>query len=49
MFITITETDTDNLISYAGNIISDFWPIILIILGISVGLLILRNILHIGR
>lgn len=49
MFISISSGDTSTLISYAGNIISDFWPIILIVLGVSVGLLILRNVLHIGR
>ena len=49
MFISIGSTDTSTLISYAGNIISDFWPIILIVLGVSIGLLILRNVLHIGR
>jgi hypothetical protein len=43
-FFTLTATDTDAIIGYAGAVISDCSPLLLIIVGVSVGILILYAI-----
>jgi hypothetical protein len=35
-FFTIDATDTTAMLSYGGNFIKDFWPILAILLGLSI-------------
>ena len=44
MFYTFNSTDTASLISYVGGIVGDFMPLILIILGVSIGLFVVAKI-----
>lgn len=48
MFIDILPADITTLFGYMNSLISDFWPIILAILGVSLGLMIIRSILHLN-
>lgn len=39
-FFTITASNTEAMIGYAGDLISDITPLLLIIVGVSVGIYI---------
>lgn len=49
MYFDFTSDNITSLLSYSGGFLDDIWPIILIILGISIGGFILRLVLHIGK
>lgn len=43
-FFTITSENVASTTAYAGDLISDFMPLLVVILGIIIGLLIIRVI-----
>ena len=44
MFYTVTSQDITTLTGYISGIIGDFMPIILIILGVTIGLYVFNKI-----
>lgn len=44
MFYTISSSDLTTLNGYISGIIGDFFPIILIVLGVSIGMYVFRRI-----
>lgn len=44
MFFEVAPDDIDIMIGYMNDLIGDFWPFILVILGLSLGIMIIRAI-----
>jgi hypothetical protein len=44
MFFTITPTDVTTLTGYIAGLVGDFMPLILLVIGISVGMFIFKKI-----
>lgn len=44
MFYSFNASDTASVVSYVGGIVGDFMPLILIILGVSIGLFVVSKI-----
>ena len=45
-FFTITASDTEAMIGYAGDLIADITPLLLIIIGVAVGVFIFYAIVN---
>jgi len=45
-FFTITSNDVASTTAYAGNIVSDLMPLLVVIIGVIIGLFIVRSILR---
>jgi len=43
-FFSITASDTASMIAYGANLVSDFMPILVIILGVGIAIWIIRSI-----
>lgn len=43
-FFSITASDTSAMIGYGANLVSDFMPILVIILGVGIAIWIIRAI-----
>lgn len=48
-FFTFSASDTAQVITYAGNLISDISPVLLIYVGVAVGVLILAAIVNAAK
>lgn len=44
--ITFSASDTEAIINQAGELVGDLMPLLIIIIGISIGAYIIRVILH---
>jgi hypothetical protein len=44
MFYTVTSQDVSTLTGYVAGIVGDFMPIILLILGVTIGLYVFNKI-----
>jgi len=44
--IPLTQSSTDQIVSYITEIVGDFLPLIVIVLGIGVGIWVINKILH---
>lgn len=44
MFYTITSQDITTLNSYVAGIVGDFFPIILVVLGVTIGMYVFNRI-----
>jgi len=44
MFYTFTADNASTTIGYIGGIIGDFWPLLLIIISVSVAMLIVSKV-----
>jgi hypothetical protein len=44
MFFTITPTDISTLTGYIAGMIGDFMPLLLVVIGVSVGMFIFNKI-----
>jgi hypothetical protein len=43
-FFTITATDTEAMVSQASSLVSDFMPLLVVLVGILIGAFIIRMI-----
>lgn len=46
-FFTITSENVASTTAYAGNIVSDLMPLLVVVLGVIIGLFIVRSIIRI--
>ena len=44
--ITLTATDTDAIVEWAGTLVGDLMPLLIIIFGITIGAYIIKVILN---
>lgn len=45
-FFTISAGDITSITGYAGNLVADFMPLLVVFVGIAIGVYIVRVILH---
>jgi hypothetical protein len=45
-FFTITQNDVSSSLGYAGSLVGDFLPLLLVIVGISIGIFVVGKITH---
>jgi hypothetical protein len=45
-FFTITQDNVSTSLAYAGNLVGDFLPLLLVIVGISIGVFVVGKIAH---
>jgi len=45
-FFTISAGDITSIIGYAGNLVADFMPLLVVFVGIAIGVYIIRVVLH---
>lgn len=47
-FITLQEADITAILTHAGNIVGDVMPLLIVLIGIGIGLWVIRVILNLG-
>jgi len=45
--ITLTSENIDDIVDWAGSIVADLMPLLIVIIGIAIGAFIIKVILHI--
>lgn len=46
--ITLATSDMSGILGYAGELVGDFMPLLIVVIGISIGLWVINAILHRG-